>query len=199
MYLSHHGIHLLKSTQRIQLVYLNPGPCTMTHHQFIPWDKRKNYSKRCHHQSYLVNLVFLSYSYIAFLSGAHTPQPKHWLSVRVLECLTEHASAGHTVSTNTPWEADSLCMSSILPGSQCPLLSLGLSTFFVPFAAVFSLKKQIREGWAYQCHSCEATTPRCYAPHLTGTFNWCQVSKTFRVRIPWGHSSLVPCLPIKYA
>lgn len=44
-------------------------------------------------------------------------------------------------------------------------------------------------------HSCEATTPCCYAPHLTGTFNWCQVSKTFRVRIPWGHSSLLPYLP----
>lgn len=37
-----------------------------------------------------------------FLSRAHSPQPKHWLPVRVLECLTEHASLGHTVSTNTP-------------------------------------------------------------------------------------------------
>lgn len=97
-----------------------------------------------------------------------------------------------TRSTATPGEADSY-ISSVHSGEQCRLLSLALFSlhFFLPFAVGFSLEKVGIIPW----HSCDSTTPRCYAPHLTGTFNWCQVSKMFRVRIPWGHSSLLPCLP----
>lgn len=134
---------------------------------------------------------------LPFLSGAHSPQPKHWLPVRVLECLTEHASLGHTVSTNTPeilraWACFSQELSVLSYNWVCPLSSCHLLQSFL-------WRNRFMKAGLIPWHSCEATTPCCYAPHLTGTFNWCQVSKTFRVRIPWGHSSLLPCLPTKNA
>lgn len=149
-------------------------------------------------QDQLRNRVLQSYPHFGIVASclwAHTPQPKYPLPHHRFEYLTEHASVGHTAQAH--WGADSSCISSVCSEEQALLLSLGLFSlhFFLPFAAVFSLETVGIIPW----HSCDSATPRCYAPHLTGTFNWCQVSKTFQVRIPWGHSSLLPCLPTKYA